>query len=268
MGVLIDIVDGAEVEVTALDVKFVRNAYVNTLQGSTKSGKLYDAVTTVGVPEIGEAHPDVGSSICVRKVGRPQIDTDDQTWNAAIVECFYELPRFSAPPPGGDGPDFKKVSVRSVPVRRSQLPDPNNPGQLIDVTVDPPPGFTGPAEIKDVVTGELEGIIQFVRAETSVPTARGRIYVNKVNAVDLPSPGNPLYPAGTLLCTRCESDTNDQGVTSAVNYDFAYSPSGHLVEAKWERPGIAVNAYDANSRKRLAAYEAIDFSPLGLNFDD
>lgn len=263
MGTLVDIQDGGELHTTWNNRTTKRIAIVDELEGSDPDAMLYDAELTLaglGTPiEIGSAHPTIPSLIVVAFDTYPL-----KRCATARVEIVYGLPDFFGIPPDleDDGPDQKEIRFITQP--KEYTTDPLNSSN--DLVVSAPPKYSGrPDQIKTVVVNEGLEVLTFVRTEPSIPTARARTYRNKVNSVGLGT--GTLYPAGTVYCNAIVG-TKTGSDLPRVRYEFTVNEEGFDIEYRWERPPLDVPAYDANSRKMLTPYDEIDFTALGLNWDD
>lgn len=262
MGVLLDIEDGGEIHVTATNTEARRTAIVDELEGSDADAMLYDALVTLAAETtpivIGAAHPSIPSVVITAMDAYPI-----KGCARARVELLYGIPQYTLPgTPGTDGPDTKSVRFSGEP--KDYTTDPLDPGT--DLTVSAPPAYAGlPDQTKTITVNKGRGVIVFTRSEPAMPLARMRTYMNKINSAVLGSSSE--YAIGTVYCNVIQGDQAGDG-DPIVRYEFIYDPDGFDIEYSWERPPLVVPAHDSGSRKTIAPYDSIDFSGLGLDWDD
>ena len=278
MAILLDIESGGELRITPADIQANRIARIDQLQGSTLDAMLWDAFLLLGnlsvsnPPEvdivIGAVHPTI-PGIHVTNVDITPIPGCAQ----ARADILYAVPRFDLPPGGAvDGADHKSVRYFGQPRQVTRNPRDTGSGPDFDELVVAAPAnattdySTVAGQTKTVTVNEARGVVVFERTEPVVPTARMRTFQNKVNSLALGA--GSVYPIGTLYMNVIQAVTRDQGGLYVVRYELLFNTKGHKIEFKWEVPSLPVELYDAGSRKQIEPYDEIDFTPLGLDFDD
>lgn len=139
MAVLIDLRDGAGLTQSDKGYRATRIAEVDSLEGSTPSALLLDAMVAVGVPSMGDAHPDITNIKVVEKRTRDTGCTDGNYW--AKIEIVYAASSssltFETQEPDDDGAAVKAIrgSLVGITVTRDRtgaLIKAAKPGTLLD----------------------------------------------------------------------------------------------------------------------------------------
>ena len=107
-------------------------------------------------------------------------------------------------------------------------------------------------------------VLAFTRKESRSPLQKSLIYRGKVNARKI-----GIFDPGTLLCTRLDGDSPDNGATFTVRYEFQFNDQTWSQDISWidpetDRPPPDVSK--SNGRKTVELYEEADFFDLNLPF--
>lgn len=104
-----------------------------------------------------------------------------------------------------------------------------------------------PSNVAIVDTQIPNTIIRFQRREQNIPTDKIQAYVGQLN--NSPCSWNGFSAAAqTLLCTRIESQTNDNGFSYVVEYEFQHQPKTWSVGAFYVLPNYTQGqSYTDNS---------------------
>jgi len=240
---------------------------------------LFNALQDPRIPSFGEAHPVIPR---VRVTSRAARAIEDQTIQITIQ---YGVP---------DGADRTPVNPQTTPTpegtisisaavvsEETQFDRDGNPLKV---------SYTGtliaddgnPVEVENeeqVATIEIqrpEMIVSFSRKEDRSPLIQARDAVGRVNSQDI-----GLYARGTLLLARIDADSDDNGDTFTVQYEFQYRPSGWAqtivyIDPQTDRPPTDVNKSalgdrfgDRRAANGLAVYDvypSYDFGSFRLPF--
>lgn len=217
--------------------------------------QLIEAVSTAGVPQMGDIYPGTTGILVVRRNSFPDGP------NAARVICTYSantnVTTFNQPdPPTNDGQDVKQVSAGT----REVLTILDAAGA--PMTISPPVAFIGwdpyVSEAKLLIPA---GEIVFERVEKSPAVARARNMVGRLNSLGIGS-----YSAKTLLFKNLDAQSNDGGRKWNCTYTFAYDASAWSHVDRYHAPDGKVP--DGATDVVFDVLQTVDFSSLGLDFGD
>lgn len=241
------------------ETELVRVFHINELTADPE-GQLLEAIQHPTIPAMGAQHPVATALFVVRKSANPAGE------NGAYVECTYSNSSGSTwnqPTPETDGEDVKQVS--SSLITRRQTVD--RLGAPMEMTT--PPSYQGPIPDSRNYLSEAQvfrpvGTIVFERSESNPPTARARQLLNTVNNANLGT--GDLYPQGTLLFARFNSESVDGGRVWRSVYEFRYDPEGWIHRDTWKTDSgkVPVDAVE----QTFELYAQGNFGSLGLNWDD
>lgn len=247
-----DLKNGHRLSNIAAGSNAVRVFYVSGLVGLPEE-QLGEAVTTVGIPQLGELYPGAVGLFVQQQNASPGGK------NSAKVECVYGTSQgstFNQPPPVGDGLDVKQFSS-SIESAKTITDRAGTP-----MTISPPAGFSswGPYLSAADYQVPVHSLV-FERSEGDPPTQRSRDMVGSVNEFAVGS-----YAANSLLFARLDAQSDDGGRVWSCTYEFRYSRDGWKHYDAWRGPtgkvppGVSGITWDI--------YPVANFSSLGLDFGD
>lgn len=251
-----DLVDGHSYRQVLAGFALSRIFHVSGLT-EIPARQLIEAANDPLIPDIGDIYPGTTAIPCVEVLAEPAGP------NAAKVTCNYSaqanVSTYNQPfPTGNDGQDVKQVSSS---LREIRTPLDRN-GAFMELT--PPTPLTAWLPYNSEATRFIPvGEVVFERVETSPPTSRARALVGKVNQFNL---GGTNYPAGTLLFSALDADSNDGGIRWNCTYTFRYDSAGWGHVDAFRGPdgkiplGVTVETFDV--------IDDDDFGGLGLDFSD
>ena len=236
----------------------IRSFIVTAITGATSAATLvYDALGISGIPLRGDSYPANATYSC------DDIEVEAISPNQARVTCTYRVLSSVTGPPGNSITPLVSCgsSLQQQEVGR------NNAGALMKVGYTPSGGTIQYAS----VTAQKQTpqfIYRVSRRETSAPVAKAMANVGYVNTDTFKT-----MAAGTVLCSRIEGNSNDEGLSWIVEYEFIYNPQGWLfggwyVDENNQVPSDAANGgdiyTDGNGYKVFAIYPTVAFSGMGL----
>lgn len=239
----------------------------------TGAQQQYFALQDARIPRIGDGHPVVpGISVLSRAVE----PVDDTIMRISVEygvpdtneQQAYEIGQA----PGPEGTISVSAAVSSEETQFDIAGRPLKVAYTGKLTDDD----GNPVEVKNeeqVATVEIqrpEMIVNFTRKERGSPLFFAVEAVGKVNLTDL-----GIYRRGTLLLTRIDADSDDNGITFNVTYEFQYRPPGWAVtivytDPQTDRPPVDVDkgalgdgSFGLVSGNGLAQYEVYDVYDFG-----
>lgn len=268
MGLLVDIVDRAEIDDGPDGKRVVRLATVTELTGSTPHGMLQDALETVGVPAKGAAHPD--ARLATLTVQR--LTARATSFKAAEIEIVYGRPAQT----GGlgnttddDGPAIKQISstliTTTLSVDRADNPMIVSAPAGEEFIFDQDKGQGRGAQLVLAQVTRPITTLRFERLEATSNAARARDFMNKVNSTT-----ETPYATNSLKVTNIESITEDGGDSYRATYVILHDPLLHRFPGQWidRVTGKPPPVNDANSQKLFDVLDEINFAGLSLDFSD
>lgn len=191
---------------------------------------LWTAVNDPRIPRYGQPHP-VVPGIRVTNITATQLDK-----NKARVAVTYSRPQpdqdtpyepdtGSAADPEGRGTFSMSATITDEDTQRALDGTPllveytgtlvDEDGNDVEVASDP--------QVATVTVGRPMAVLTFTRREIASPINYAFLLVGAINSTQLGE-----FPPLTLLCTRIDSNTDDDGQSFNVSYEFQYNRSRWL----------------------------------------
>jgi hypothetical protein len=251
MGVLIDLVDGSALTWRKDGAEKIRVAHVNSVSG-TDAEREYDALTTNGIPEHGDALGASGllARLKVVELAARCVDADKVS---VTIRYATEEPAGANPAGGEDEAVAYRVATSSVEVTTEV----NRQGTQITVT------HNSVTQGAQVAVTNAESVLEVSRTETNItPGEITQAYANHVNSV--PWQGGL---AGEWKCVEVDGTSNDGGETWKMTYRFqkragGWSPRAVFVDPETGQPPAALVA-DVGI-VTVDWYPTANFAGLGL----
>lgn len=244
-----DMIQGSRVRRSADGWEAVRTFAVTALTGDPDA-RLYDAATSTGIPDYGDAHPEITGIQVVDIEAAPIVDNDTQ----AIVTVFYRKPTpvDRADPTNDDETPIRSISASLV----EKISNRDNTGTLVTVT------DGSDVQVAQFSVQRPVMVLTFERRETNFPKARALAYVGMLNS----STFDTDFAAKTLLMTNISAETRDNGDTWYVRYEMYYDPDGWDLEVFYRLPnGLPPDGLTTNvGFKTIQVLDTANFSSLNL----
>lgn len=264
MSIVIDVIEGGALTETEDGYEATRIAIVSGLSGNP-SALLYNAMNSGGVPAFSEPHPTIPLLRCVSRSAQLQAGND-----IAHITLVYKIPKPQQQPPGPTGPGGAPGVVRigstvqSTTTQKDRFRAPISCTHTFPATYEDAE-FAGRKITQgvDVDVSVPQLVVSETRRESVTPIHKARQFVGTVNAGTIWS-GAPR----TYLCTRIDGQTNDNGLTYEVAYEFQYNPQTWDATVVFRDPVTQrpVDApVDGEGIKTVTIYEERDFGQLGLS---
>lgn len=187
--------------------------------------QLWNAVIDPRIPRYGEPHPVVPG---LRVTNIAASSWDDGQVKVVITysrpsseeDTPYEPDTGPAADPEGRGTMSLSATVQDVETQRAldgaallvlytgELTDED--GNPVEVENDP--------QVATVTVGRPMAVVTFTRKETASPIANAMVFVGAINSGRL-----GIFPPQTLLCSRIDATTSDDGLTFDVSYEFQFN---------------------------------------------
>jgi len=227
--------------------------------GGTPESRLYNAMTTSGVPQINDPHP-ILPDVRVTKLNASANSSGSQI----SVTVIYSIPK--ADETATDATSTGAISSGSVTLSTTLANDQtwfDIDGNFIKVSY--LSGFGIATQYKEADVQRPRQTVTFKRTESVIPKSVIANYLGKINSV--PWSG---FPAKTWLCSRVDA-TQDQEGKFEVSYGFSYDPNTWRLEviANLTDDDISAAIPDKDTQNAYATfdvYDSIDFNALGLSF--
>jgi hypothetical protein len=264
-----DLVSGGSTSTDGNTWRDTRVFLVTEVDGEA-AGRRFQAMNADGVPRRNAPHPAIPGAV-VKDISCDSASGSSNTQFRVTVN--YESGSGSNP----NEPEQKpRVSLGSTatPVQTNQDID----GKIMKVSYQWPGdrGLLGPDEQPGTVEVQVPStVINYTRLETESPLEKSLSFVGKVNRTSMLGQGER-----TWLCTRIQGDSDDDGQTYTVSYEFQLKPEGRknwdAVVSYWDAendapppnlgdPPNAGGEFDAGlAIKSFKVYESADFYSLGL----
>lgn len=286
--VVLDITDGASIELTKDGYRAVRTARVSGLFGAGAARLLF-AMNAQGMPQYGETHP----SLAGLPVGRiyAALASEGSTDIATVtIEYFY--------PTGGHMhfanieevresglPQLEIVSTVQPATTQFYLDNQGNKHQIIlpyerrdpdTGTTTPLPDQSGTVEYQLPMT-----VFRYMRRERTpvdVVRSKSREFVGTINNVAIFDEAGVHF----WMCTRLDGVSDDAGQTSNVTYEFQRHPDTWnpvviyvdpvtqlpVADPDALPPGLTNGAQVTRGIGRFRIYRTTDFNDLNLTVPD
>jgi hypothetical protein len=261
--VIAHLLDGEELTHTSQGYEARVSYQVENVFGN-ESSRLYTAMQADGVPPIGEPHPTVPNISVVDR----QAKCYPNSPNTVRVDVVYRTPEPGEKLAGeGEGVVSLSTTVQTAETQFDAYFDPirvtytgesiDEDGNLVTTTT---------TQTATVSIQEPSTVLRITRRESTPRFEEAIAYVGKVNS-RFWSRGLPRQ----WLCTGITADTDDDGATYIVTYEFQHNPSlsGWDITVAWqdENGNIPEDATDGNGLKRnVQVYPERDFAQLGVGF--
>jgi hypothetical protein len=233
--------------------------YMVEVRGGLAETKLYNALTTAGVPQYNDPHPTLPDVRVTRIQARPATGHSPNTFRVVVT---YTIPEAddALSEAEDDLATSGKVTFNTSLASEKTWFDIN--GDFLTVRWR---GGTIVTVYKEAEVQRPQLEVAFRRVETSAPKSEILNYLGKVNSG--PWSG---FPAKTWLCTRIDADQEKAGKFE-VDYGFSYRPETWRLEviANLTAEQIAELPPDvesANGYQLYDVYQTADFNQLNLNF--
>lgn len=186
---------------------------------------LWNAVLDARIPRYGQPHP-VVPGLRVTNIAATALDIDKAkvtvTYSrpASDEDTPYEPDTGPAADPEGRGTMSLSATVQDVETQRAldgaallvlytgELTDED--GNPVEVENDP--------QVATVTVGRPMAVVTFTRKETASPISNAMVFVGAINSGRL-----GIFPPQTLLCSRIDATTSDDGLTFDVSYEFQFN---------------------------------------------
>lgn len=261
MAVIKDIIEGA-LSRDKDGFRHTRVFIVTDLTG-TPSQRLYKALTTPGVPQFGDGHPSIPGIFALNIQSEPEAKQN----TLARVVVDYESPSFDNQSPSEGGTEQEPtIQVGSnVTTAKTQK---NKDGNQLFVSLVTSAGVNRD-QVGEVDIQIPQSVVQFQRRESGTPLTKSIEYTGAVNSLSVGQ--TRFFAERTLLCTAIEGQSDDNGRTFTVTYQFQYEPNtwdATLVfqDTETDRAHPDVNLANSNGIKVERVYRERDFRKLNLNF--
>lgn len=277
MTITSSLIDGAQLTETASGFALTATYMLEDVPGRGDE-QQYNALLDARIPRLGDSHPVIPN---IRVTSRSAEPVDDQTIRISIE---YGIPDTGDSPgyeigqaPGPEG----TISVSATAVTEETQFGINGAPLKVSYTGKLTDENGNPVEVKNdeqVATVEIqrpETVVAFSRKERGSPLFFAIDAVGKINLTDL-----GMYRRGTLLLTRIDADSDDNGITFSVTYEFQYRPAGWTatvvyIDPQTDRPPVDVDKSGlggvfggtiANGIAIYDVYDTYDFGAFRLPF--
>ncbi|MGH9892754.1 MAG: hypothetical protein ACREA0_12345, partial [bacterium] len=231
------------------------------------SALLYNAMQSGGVPAFGEPHPTIPLLRCVSRSAQLQAGND-----IAQITLVYKIPKPQQTNPNESGQGGAPAAgvvrvgstVQSTTTQKDRFRTPISVTHTFPVSHEDAE-FAGRKITQgvDVDVSVPQLVVSETRRESSTPIFKARSFVGTVNSGSIWS-GAPR----TYLCTRIDGQTNDNGLTYEVAYEFQYNPQTWDATVVFRDPVTqrpVDKPVDGQGIKTVTIYEERDFGQLGLS---
>lgn len=246
-------------ETLSLDAKGYRsgnNFLVDAVGGSAES-RLYNAMTTSGIPQYGEPHPTIPDIVVIKVQAKPE-----GGGKQIRVSVIYGIPEDAVDSSGEGSPGVASLSTNLS--AETVWRDIN--GNLLKAQYQGLVGFIFQTQTRymqaDVERPQVQ--VSLSRSENELPKAAMTKYLGTVNAVNWSG-----FPPKTWLCSSITS--RDNKGKFETEYQFTYRVGGWRAEVVVGITNDEADTHpiDADSGNGFAAYDvyhSTDFNELGLSF--
>lgn len=246
-----DTIESAALEQSGEGYNVTRRFLVEGITGATGPERCLDALSASGIPAYGAACPGASPLSSLKVVSR---SVEPISMTQAWVNITYRRPtRKERPEP---------TTNSEAPTRRlgasveAQDTNKDASGALMTVV------HNSISQVATVSVQKPTLSLSFDRKEIDNPEQRAKDYVGKVN--DDTWEGGA---AGTWLCTRIDSSTDNDGVSYNVSYEFLYNAATWNATVYWTdedgRPPFDLDPLIGI--KSYAVYPEADFTALDLS---
>lgn len=242
--VVTDLVEESTMDLTPSGFTATRVYLVDGVAGVAAS-RPYTAITDVGLPIIGAAHPAVATIYCAKKTAKCLGPSQFK------VTCNYE-PITTQLVPDDDATPLITVGA-SLQQVESCL---DSTGTIVTLSY---PGYQPiAAKFQKSVP---QPILSLERFETASPGANALSYVGKTNS--------GVWQGGaahTWLCTRIQGTSKDGGDNYTVTYEFQYDPDTWKKKVYFRRADgtIPDDVVENTSWRTVQIYQTADFTALNI----
>jgi len=252
MAAKLDLKDSSQISLTKEGYRAQRIALVSGVAG-TAAQVLFNAINDGGLPDIGDAHPDISTitlnDITCSPLGGGQFK---------ITLSYY---KDSGTTTTSSTAEARVSSGLSVEETHEDIN-----GQPMDSSYQ----IFGGGFASQRFTAEVERprmSINFEYTATGFPTNDITKYLGKINSATWNG-----YPPKTILCSAIDADQN--GDNFRVSYTFTYRAEGWQFKGKTQYPPeeITASADDGldltTGIREWDVYRTVNFSPLGFSLTE
>ena len=224
--------------------------------GGTAESKLYNAITTAGIPQYNDPHPIIPKVVVTKIAASPE-----GSGSQIRVTVTYSLPDPSTVATTSTASTTPLTTSISTGLTSDQVYRDIN-GDFMVVT------WLGAVIATRYVSADVQKpqiSVSFKRTETSIPKTAIANFLGKTNSV--PWSG---FPAKTWLCTQINA-TEDKAGEFNVDYSFSYNPEDWRVEVYLNLTQAQIDELPpdvdtGNGYGVFDVYKTADFNILGLDF--
>lgn len=238
------------------------------------SGTVYALLTSGQCPQRGDPHPDIpnlSADVITGELKDPttaQITVQYSVLSAVTAEPGNNLPALLT---FGSSVQSQDTNVDSDGDQLIDIYD-GSAGDLFDQFGNPLSTSSNSTVSAQVPTSCL----RFMRRELTTPDVAAGTYVGYINEDDFAAQMlTTTFPPKTILCTRVDGETQDEGVSFIVTYEFIFNPHTWDVGSFYIPP---VDAYNEDGKLVAGSgqvipteaptihqiYGTLSFSPLNL----
>lgn len=260
-----DLIEGSSYTSNISDGDTAVRAFMVTEIRANGDAVLIEATRTSGIPRTGDAHPTLGDNVQVTDVTAQKIASDNKK---AKVFVTYKTLKLGQSSPNEAAQTQISVSASTQSVDTNKFFKTNGTEDIILLKYKYPAGKApdGVQEVEQVgiVTKQVPLIVaRFSRQETDLPLAKILKFQGKVNASN--------FGGGkkrTWLCTDISTNSEDNGQTFSISYEFTYNsdtwdPLVVFIDPDSDRPPTDVLS-QSDAAKRFKIYETANFNALNL----
>lgn len=244
-------------------ITLIRRFIVKELTGN-RSAIVYNAIRAGGIPRPGDPHPDVVGSYVDTVTANPL--------GATICEVLVSYKPFKAEESNPEDEEkafqTKRISATVQSAETNLYFDEKNKKKVMTVEYEWPegdsPGQKNPDTQVGTVTKEVPSIVISInKIEKEDPFDKIVEFQGKVNSTAFARGGKRQW-----LLSNIEAETNDDGETWTVQYQFQYNPDKWdatvaYVDPRTNKPPSDVQDQE-NALKQFRVYEEVDFRKLNL----
>lgn len=233
----------------------------------TGEAQEFNALQDAEIPQFGQPHSTIPD---IQVTSRSAAGIDN---GLMAVEITYARPSFSqaiVPSGGGESASDALISIgAALSSVESNFDIKKNPliVTFTGTVQDDEGNETEVVSEEQIATASVQipqTVLQFSRRERSHPARKSQEFVGTVNFTHV-----GIWGTGTLLCTRIDGVSNDNGLSFDVSYEFQYNPDGWTQDISWIDPQTdrpPVSARLGNGITTFEFYREEEFQFLNLPF--
>lgn len=263
-----DVIGEASVNVDSSGVTATRMFIVHELGGS-KESRVARALVAPRVPQYGHPHPGL-SGVYVTQIAAKLIPNDI---DSVMVTITYKTPDSKK---GGASNKLKISTGATLQNVQTTFLAPDAQGKQLllpkvtykwgakDGAIRPNGKTDAQGGVVDVMVAVP--FVRFIRKEKTHPLDKNIQFCNTVNSATFLG-----KKTRTWWCSRLDGDSDDEGLTYLVNYEFQYRPEGWdvdmvFIDSATGKPPAGIDDPPGNGVVRgNKIYASQDFSTLNLN---